>query len=66
MPALDVMQGGFCTRRGALDQAYNIHMLMRDFRRKYNRYPVLVLLDIRQAYDSVNHNHVWSSLQNHL
>jgi hypothetical protein len=53
MAALDLVQGGFRTWRGSMDQAFNLNMLIREYRRQYHHQPTLAFLDIQQAYDSV-------------
>lgn len=66
MPALDIAQGGFRAKRGALDQAFNLHMLMRQFQRQYDEAPVVAFLDIKAAYDSVDRSVIWQQLTGHI
>lgn len=66
MPALDIAQGGFRTERGALDQAFNLHTLMKQHRRTHQADPVVAFLDIKSAYDSVDRSVIWASLNDHL
>ena len=44
MPALDITQGDFRARRGALDQAYNLHMLMRTYRSFQKKCPSVEII----------------------
>ena len=61
-PALDVAQGGFRQQRSALDQALCLHDLMRAYRQRHNHYPVVVFLDIKAAYDTVDRRIIWQSM----
>lgn len=63
MPSLDIAQGGFRMHRGAQDQAFNLHMMMRFYQRQWGELPVVAFLDIKAAYDSVNRNIIWEALQ---
>lgn len=64
-PPIDVAQGGFRTRRSALDQALCLHDLMQDFRICHcsKQYPVVAFLDIKAAYDTVDRNVIWTALR---
>ncbi|CDH61106.1 hypothetical protein RO3G_05925 [Lichtheimia corymbifera JMRC:FSU:9682] len=66
MPALDIAQGGFRAQRGALDQAFSLHMLMQQYHRTHDEHPVVAFLDIKSAYDSVDRSVIWGTLANHL
>ena len=66
MPALDIAQGGFRHKRGSLDQAFALHMLIRQYHRQYGEPPVQAFLDIKQAYDSSSRELIWSKLQGNL
>jgi hypothetical protein len=63
MAALDLVQGGFRTWRGSMDQAFNLNMMIREYRRRYDHQPTLAFLDIQQAYDSVHRNIIWQRLE---
>jgi hypothetical protein len=63
-PKLDVAQGGFRTRRSALDQALCLHDLIQDYFHQHNcHYPVVAFLDIKAAYDTVDRNIIWKALR---
>jgi hypothetical protein len=63
-PPLDIAQGGFRTRRSALDQALCLHDLIQDYNVKHlGHFPVIAFLDIKSAYDSVDRNVVWKALR---
>ena len=63
-PPLDVAQGGFRTKRSALDQALCLHDLINEHQIKHNyRFPVVAFLDIKSAYDTVDRNIVWKALR---
>ena len=66
MPSLDLCQGGFRTRRGAQDHAYNLQMLMQNYEQEFSEKPVVAFLDIKQAYDSVDRQVIWGALEDHL
>jgi hypothetical protein len=64
MAALDFVQGGFRAQRGSLDQAFNLQMIIREYKRQYDHQPTLAFLDIKQAYDSVRRDIIWTKLHN--
>ena len=41
-------------------------MLIRQYQKQYNELPVQAYLDIKSAYDSVNRDTIWSTLQHTL
>lgn len=63
-PKLDIAQGGFRTRRSALDQALCLHDLIQDYHQQHQgHYPVVAFLDIKQAYDTVSRDIIWKALR---
>ncbi|CEP13925.1 hypothetical protein, partial, partial [Parasitella parasitica] len=66
MHALDSVQGGFRQRRGVLDQSFNLHTLIQQYRHQYSQPPTLAFLDIKAAYDSVNRDVIWNILRPQL
>ena len=66
MPMLDIAQGGFRHKRGALDQAFVLNMLIRRYKQIYNSDPAIITMDIKSAYDSVDRDTIWSTLQGNL
>ncbi|GAN11383.1 RNA-directed DNA polymerase from mobile element jockey-like [Mucor ambiguus] len=66
MHALDIAQGGFRRQRGVIDQAFNLHSLIQQYRNQYNQTPTLAFLDIKAAYDSVNRDFIWTTLRPQL
>ena len=64
--SLDISQGGFRHHRGALDQALSLNMLIHQYQKQYDSLSTQAYMDIRAAYDSVDHNIIWSKLQNKL
>ncbi|CDH56230.1 hypothetical protein RO3G_07988 [Lichtheimia corymbifera JMRC:FSU:9682] len=63
-PQLDLAQGGFRPQRSAMDQALCLHELVQRHRiRNNNRNPILVFLDIKSAYDTVDRNIIWRELE---
>lgn len=63
-PKLDVAQGGFRTRRSALDQALCLHDLIQDYYNQHScHYPIIAFLDIKAAYDTVDRNIIWKALR---
>jgi hypothetical protein len=63
-PPLDVAQGGFRTKRSALDQAACLHDLIHDYYQHHNcHYPDLAFLDIKNAFDCVDRSVVWKTLR---
>ncbi|KAG2216206.1 hypothetical protein INT45_011159 [Circinella minor] len=66
MPTLDITQGGFRNSRGALDQAYNLHMLMQNYEEEFDEKVVVAFLDIKAAYDFVDRQVIWGALEDHL
>ncbi|CDS14377.1 hypothetical protein LRAMOSA06546 [Lichtheimia ramosa] len=65
VPALDMAQGGFRHNRGALDQAFSLHILMRQFWKQYEEWPTVAFLDIKAAYDSVDRQVIWNHMRGH-
>lgn len=63
VPALDIAQGGFRHNRGALDQAFSLHILMHQFRKQYDEWPTVAFLDIKAAYDSVDRQVIWNHMR---
>ncbi|KAG1053805.1 hypothetical protein G6F43_004139 [Rhizopus delemar] len=61
-PQLDLTQGGFRSRRSALDQALCFHELMQSYYRRSHRFPVVAFLDIKSAYDTVDRRVIWDAL----
>jgi hypothetical protein len=57
--ALDIRQGGFREKRGTLEQAVNLHEVIQ-LLKKDGHSPVLAFLDIKSAYDRVDHATLWS------
>lgn len=66
MPALDVAQGGFRASRGSIDQTLNLIALQQQFKQLYDTDASLCLLDISQAYDSIERHRIWNLLKPHL
>jgi hypothetical protein len=66
MHALDIAQGGFRRQRGVLDQAFNLHTLIQQYRQQYDQPPTLAFLDIKAAYDSVSRDLIWTTLRPQL
>jgi hypothetical protein len=64
-PIIDVAQGGFRNRRSTLDQALNLHQIMIHQKKVTKSQQYVAFLDIKSAYDSVNRNIIWNSLQEH-
>ncbi|KAG2225578.1 hypothetical protein INT45_013689 [Circinella minor] len=63
-PDIDISQGGFRTQRSALDQALCLHELCLRHRLDHNNNsPTLAALDIRSAYDTVDHAIIWRALE---
>jgi hypothetical protein len=64
-PPLDIAQGGFRTRRSALDQALCLHDLIQHYNnvQHLGHYPIVAFLDIKSAYDTVDRNIVWKALR---
>ncbi|KAJ8655019.1 hypothetical protein O0I10_009224 [Lichtheimia ornata] len=63
-PPLDLAQGGFRPQRSAMDQALCLHELAQRHRIiNNNRNPILVFLDIKSAYDTVDRNIIWRELE---
>ena len=58
-PQLDLAQGGFRPQRSAMDQALCLHELAQRHRIiNHNRNPIIVFLDIKSAYDTVDQYHL--------
>lgn len=58
-PPLDISQGGFRPQRSALDQVTCLQHLVHHHS-KTRSPPVLVFLDIKSAYDTVDRNIIWN------
>ena len=52
----DIAQGGFRTERGTIEVIASYQETVIQFRKKHGRSPITVFLDIKAAYDSVDHN----------
>lgn len=63
-PPLDISQGGFRQQRSALDQVACLQHIIHHHT-KTRSPPVLVCLDIKSAYDTVDRNIIWNRLQQH-
>lgn len=61
-PPLDISQGGFRHQRSALDQVACLQHIIHHHT-KTRSPPVLVCLDIKSAYDTVDRNIIWQQLQ---
>lgn len=61
--ALDIAQGGFRHNRSGLDQAFSLQILMRHFQNQYDELPIVAFLDIKAAYDSVDHQVIWKHMR---
>ncbi|ORE12038.1 hypothetical protein BCV72DRAFT_300366 [Rhizopus microsporus var. microsporus] len=59
---LDIAQGGFRESRSALGQALSLSEICQILRSQFRIIPVLAFLDIKSAYDTVNHSFVWETL----
>ncbi|KAG0776452.1 hypothetical protein G6F16_012820 [Rhizopus arrhizus] len=62
-PDLDIAQGGFRSSRSTLDQALCLIETCSILRRKHKITPTLAFLDIKSAYDTVDREHIWNTLQ---
>ncbi|KAG1290405.1 hypothetical protein G6F66_008674 [Rhizopus arrhizus] len=62
-PSLDIAQSGFRESRGALDQTLCLAEICHILRSHYHSKPVLAILDIKSAYDTVDRNYIWKVLQ---
>jgi endonuclease/exonuclease/phosphatase (EEP) superfamily protein YafD len=60
---LDICQGGFRRCRGTVEQAVNLHEICLDIRRKTRKWPSIGFLDIKSAYDRVDHMLLWQRLR---
>lgn len=65
-PPLDIVQGGFRAHRSALDQARCLHELSIRHKKHHGSPPVLVFLDIKSAYDTVDRRIIWQALTPHI
>ncbi|KAJ8652485.1 hypothetical protein O0I10_011883 [Lichtheimia ornata] len=65
-PPLDIVQGGFRTQRSALDQARCLHEINLLHRKQNGSPPVLVFLDIKSAYDTVDRRIIWQALSSFI
>ena len=55
-------QCGFCSGRGCADQLFSLRTLMEKAR-EFHRPLYICFVDLRKAYDTVNHEALWSILQ---
>lgn len=62
-PPIDVAQGGFRAQRSAMDQALCLHDLVHAYQTIHYRYPTVVFLDIKAAYDTVDRGVIWKALR---
>lgn len=62
-PSLDIAQGGFRHARSTLDQALCLVEICSILRRKHGITPTLAFLDIKSAYDTVDRDFIWRTLQ---
>lgn len=62
-PQLDIAQGGFGCSRSSLDQALCLSEICHNLKKQYKIQPTLAFLDIKSAYDTVDRDIVWRSLQ---
>ncbi|KAG0816485.1 hypothetical protein G6F19_012892 [Rhizopus arrhizus] len=62
-PPLDIAQGGFRPSRSTLDQALCLLEICSILRRKHRTPPTLAFLDIKSAYDTVDRDFIWQTLQ---
>ena len=67
-PAYDTVardnQAGFKKKRGCRDQIFAIRQTVEQ-RHEYNRQTVLVFIDFKAAFDSVNRETIWCILESH-
>ncbi|KAG1123211.1 hypothetical protein G6F42_010759 [Rhizopus arrhizus] len=62
-PPLDIAQGGFRRSRSTLDQALCLVETCSILRQHHRITPTLAFLDIKSAYDTVDRDHIWQTLQ---
>ncbi|KAG0986586.1 hypothetical protein G6F28_010218 [Rhizopus arrhizus] len=62
-PPLDIAQGGFRPARSTLDQALCLLEICSTLRRKRRTPSTLAFLDIKSAYDTVDRDFIWQTLQ---
>ncbi|KAG1067747.1 hypothetical protein G6F41_007417 [Rhizopus arrhizus] len=60
---IDIAQGGFRECRGSLDQALCLAEICQILHIHHKVKPTLIFLDIKSAYDTVDRNLIWQSLQ---
>ncbi|EIE82075.1 hypothetical protein RO3G_06780 [Rhizopus delemar RA 99-880] len=60
---LDIAQGGFRRSRSTLDQALCLVETYSILRQHHRITPTLAFLDIKSAYDTVDRDHIWQTLQ---
>ena len=65
-PVLDIVQAGFRHQRDALSQARCLHELSIMHKNHHGSPPVLLFLDVSKAYDTVNRNIIWNTLEPHI
>lgn len=53
---LDLAQGGFRRNRGTIETIASLQETVLQFERKNKRQPIILFLDIKAAYDSVDHD----------
>lgn len=61
-PEIDIAQGGFRHQRSSLDQVLCLTEICKVLKKHYATHPTLVFLDIKSAYDTVDCQHVWRTL----
>ncbi|KAG0821472.1 hypothetical protein G6F18_012181 [Rhizopus arrhizus] len=62
-PPLDIAQGGFRRSRSTLDQALCLVETCSILRQHHRITPTLAFLDIKSAYDTIDRDHIWQTLQ---
>ena len=65
-PPSDIAQGGFRESRSALDQALCLQELCLLHKKEHGTPPVLVFLDIKSAYDTVDRRIIWEAIKPYL
>ena len=60
---LDLAQGGFRVHRGTTETIASLNESILQFERRKHRSPILLFLDIKAAYDSVDHKLLFSKLK---
>ncbi|KAG1146994.1 hypothetical protein G6F37_011858 [Rhizopus arrhizus] len=60
---LDIAQGGFRRSRSILDQSLCLVETCSVLRQHHRITPTLAFLDIKSAYDTIDRDHIWKTLQ---